>query len=390
MEGETFSKAEYARYSRHFILPEINTEGQQKMKQAKVLVVGAGGLGSPILLYLAAAGIGTIGIVDFDVVDETNLQRQVIFSTTDVGKSKALVAKERILQLNPHVHVIVYQTKITSSNALEIIPQFDVVVDGTDNFPTRYLLNDACVFAAKPNVFGSIFRFEGQVAVFNYLYKNGERSPNYRDVFPNPPAPGEVPNCAEGGVLGVLPGMIGCIQANEVIKVVCGIGEVLAGKLFLIDTLSFLSRTIKIKKRTDNPISGEMPTLTALIDYEEFCNVKITSPVENATEVKEMDVKTLHQLLKSAADNVILIDVRAPYEYEISNLGGKLIPLSSIETLLEDIPKAEYIVFHCRTGQRSLKAIKKLQAFTDTSNFYNLEGGILKWIDEIDNTLTRY
>lgn len=391
MVEEVFSKEEFARYSRHFILPEINVEGQKKIKKAKVLVIGAGGLGSPVLLYLAAAGIGTIGIVDFDFVDKGNLQRQIIYTTLDEGKPKAEIAKERILQLNPHIKVNLHQFKLDSSNALELITHYDVIVDGTDNFPTRYLVNDACVLAGKPEVFGSVFRFEGQVAVFNYKNGEGERSSNYRDIFPEPPAPGEVPNCAEGGVLGVLPGIIGCMQANEVIKIVCEIGDVLAGKLLLLDTLTFLTRIIKIKKRSDNPISGETPSISQLIDYEEFCNISVVdSKEENQPEIKEIDVKTLNELLQNANKKVQVIDVREPYEYEIANIGGELIPLSKIETAVESISDAEYVVLHCRTGKRSLKAIEQLQSITSFNNLYNLKGGILSWIEEIDNTLTSY
>ncbi len=390
MIEDTFSKEEYARYSRHFILPEINVEGQKKMKNAKVLVIGAGGLGSPVLLYLAAAGIGTIGIVDFDLIDEGNLQRQIIYTTNDVGKPKAVVAKERILALNPHITVNLHQVRLDSSNALDIISQYDVVVDGTDNFPTRYLVNDACVLAGKPDVFGSIFRFEGQVAVFNYFDEDTQSyTANYRDIFPEPPAPGEVPNCAEGGVLGVLPGIIGSIQTNEVIKIVCGIGDVLAGKLLLLDTLSFLTRTIKIKKSEDNPISGLNPTITELIDYEEFCGIP-SAQIQQKEELKEIDVFTLNQLLTDSEKTVQVIDVREPYEYEISNIGGELIPLSKIESAASKISDADYVVIHCRTGVRSTKAIKKLLQISSYDNLYNLKGGILSWIDEIDNSLPRY
>ncbi|UZR92990.1 molybdopterin-synthase adenylyltransferase MoeB [Chondrinema litorale] len=390
MIEDTFSKEEYARYSRHFILPEINVEGQKKMKNAKVLVIGAGGLGSPVLLYLAAAGIGTIGIVDFDLIDKGNLQRQIIYTTNDVGKPKAVVAKERILALNPHITVNLHQVRLDSSNALDIISQYDVVVDGTDNFPTRYLVNDACVLAGKPDVFGSIFRFEGQVAVFNYFDEVSQSfTANYRDIFPEPPAPGEVPNCAEGGVLGVLPGIIGSMQTNEVIKIVCGIGDVLAGKLLLLDTLSFLTRTIKIRKSDDNPISGLNPTITELIDYEEFCGIA-TAQIQQKEEVKEIDVFTLDELLKDSEKTVQVIDVREPYEYEISNIGGELIPLSKIDTAIDRISNADYVVVHCRTGVRSTKAIKKLLQTSSYDNLYNLKGGILSWIDEIDNSLPRY
>ena len=384
-----FSNEEYSRYSRHFILPEINVAGQEKMKKARVLVVGSGGLGSPVLLYLAAAGIGTIGIVDFDIIDKTNLQRQVLFSTFDEGKPKAVQAKERILQLNPHVNVRLHQVKIDSSNALNIIKDYDVVVDGTDNFPTRYLINDACVLSKKPNVFGSVFRFEGQLSVFNYQYDDGSFSPNYRDVFPEPPAPGEVPNCAEGGVLGVLPGIIGCFQANEVIKIVCGIGEVLAGKMLLLDTLTLLTRTIKIRKQPDNPISGDNPTIDALIDYEAFCNIQQPAHIDK-TPIEELDVYNLQKLLSSDMEQIRVIDVREPYEYEICNIGGELFPLSTIDQVDLDFNEQEKVVVHCRTGVRSAKAIKSLRKKYKDVNFYNLKGGILDWIEKIDDSMAKY
>lgn len=384
-----FSKEEYSRYSRHFILPEINVAGQEKMKKSRVLVVGSGGLGSPVLLYLAAAGIGTIGIVDFDTIDKTNLQRQILFSTFDEGKPKALQAKERIQQLNPHIDVVLHNVKIDSSNALDIVEQYDVIVDGTDNFPTRYLMNDACVLAGKPNVFGSVFRFEGQLSVFNYKNEDGTFGPNYRDVFPEPPAPGEVPNCAEGGVLGVLPGIIGCFQANEVIKIVCGIGEVLAGKILLFDALTMLNRTIKIRKQPDNPISGENPTINALIDYEEFCNIQ--GPVKEVeSTLNEIDVAELKKLISLNSNKIKIIDVREPYEYEISNIGGELIPLGTIENASLDVDEFDKIVVHCRSGVRSAKAIRKLVQKYDSSKFFNLKGGILEWIDKIDDSLMKY
>ena len=388
-QHSVFSKEEFSRYSRHFILPEINVAGQEKMKNAKVLVVGAGGLGSPVLLYLAAAGIGTLGIVDFDTIDKTNLQRQVLFSTLDEGQPKAVQAKARIQELNPHVNVVLHQVKIDSGNALDIINDYDVIVDGTDNFPTRYLMNDACVLTGKPLVFGSIFRFEGQLSVFNFKYADGSYSANYRDVFPEPPAPGEVPNCAEGGVLGVLPGIIGCFQANEVIKIVCGIGEVLAGKMLLLDTLSLLTRTIKIRKQPDNPISGENPTIHGLIDYEEFCNIKAPTH-QKEVKVDEIDVFELEKLLSSDKESFRLIDVREPYEYEICNLGGELVPLNDIGNWNIDFQGKDRVVVHCRTGVRSAKAILKLKEKYRDIQFYNLKGGILEWIDRIDGSLVKY
>ncbi len=391
MEKESiFSKEEYARYSRHFILPEVNVAGQEKMKQAKVLVVGSGGLGSPVLLYLAAAGIGTIGIVDFDTIDKTNLQRQVLFSSNDEGKPKAIQAKQRLLELNPHIEINLHQIKIDSSNALEIVKGYDVVIDGTDNFPTRYLMNDACVLAGKPNVYGSVFRFEGQMSVFNYQYEDGTFGPNYRDIFPEPPAPGEVPNCSEGGVLGVLPGIIGCLQANEAIKIICGIGEVLAGKLLLLDTLTLLTRKIKIKKQADNPISGENPSIKALIDYEAFCNINAPVLVKNTQHVEEIDVLTLKEMIGNKETTLRIIDVREPYEYEISNIGGDLIPLGSLDKSTIEFSKNETVIVHCRTGVRSTKAIKKLQETYSNVKFLNLKGGILEWIAKVDSSLVAY
>src|SRR5689334_12978994 len=288
----TFSKAELERYNRHIIIPEFGLAAQQKLKAAKVLVVGSGGLGSPVLLYLAAAGIGTIGIVDFDVVDDSNLQRQVLFGVNEIGKPKVEAAKARLQALNPHIEFILYNTQLTSHNAPDIIKDYDVVADGTDNFPTRYLVNDACVLLGKPNVYASIFQFEGQVSVFNYRNANGELGPNYRDLYPTPPPPGLVPSCAEGGVLGVLPGIIGSLQALEVIKVVTGVGEPLVGRFYIFDALSFESRTFNISRRDDNPLNGKNPTITTLIDYEQFCGLKN----DVKTTVKEISAQELYDL----------------------------------------------------------------------------------------------
>ncbi|RMG77788.1 MAG: molybdopterin-synthase adenylyltransferase MoeB, partial [Bacteroidetes bacterium] len=304
------SAEEMARYARHIAIPEFNVEGQKKLKAAKVLVIGSGGLGSPVLLYLAAAGVGHLGIVDFDVVDDSNLQRQVLFTVDDVGKSKAETAKKRLLALNPHLKITVHNERFTKDNALDLVRQYDVVADGTDNFPTRYLVNDACVLAGKVNVYASIFRFEGQVSVFNYLHADGSRGPNYRDMFPEPPPPGLVPNCAEGGVLGVLPGIIGSMQACEVIKVITGVGEPLAGRIFLFDAASFTTRILKVSKNPDTKI-------TELINYDQFCGI---APAEN-TPVKEITVRELYEM-QVQGDDFQLIDVREPYEYEIANLQG--------------------------------------------------------------------
>ncbi|MCK5206437.1 MAG: molybdopterin-synthase adenylyltransferase MoeB, partial [Cyclobacteriaceae bacterium] len=319
-----FSNEELERYSRHLILPEFNIEGQRKLKNSKVLVIGAGGLGCPMLLYLTAAGVGTIGIVDFDVVDKSNLQRQVLFTVDDVGKSKASTAANRLSKLNPEINLKIFDTKLTSENALDIIKEYDLVADGTDNFPTRYLVNDACVLLKKPNVHGSIFRFEGQVSVFNYQFNDGSTGPQYRDIFPSPPPPGLAPSCAEGGVLGVLPGIIGSFQASEIIKVLAGIGDPLVGKLFILDALTFETRTLKIRK---NP---NLPLVTELIDYEDFCGLSEA----NNTEILEMAVEELKEMIESGKSDFQIVDVRESYEYEIGNLGGLLIPLGDIENRL--------------------------------------------------------
>jgi len=379
MANQQFSKDELERYSRHLILPGFNIEGQRKLKNAKVLIVGAGGLGCPMLLYLTAAGVGTIGIVDFDVVDKSNLQRQVLFTVDDIGKPKATIAANRLLKLNPNINIRTFNTKLTTKNAIEIIEEFDLVADGTDNFPTRYLVNDACVILHKPNVHGSIFRFEGQVSVFNYQYKDGTTGPQYRDIFPSPPPPGLVPNCAEGGVLGVLPGIIGSLQASEIIKILADIGEPLAGKLFIMDALTFETRTIKIRK---NP---KLSPVTELIDYEDFCG--ITSPDKN--ETAEISVDELKLMMDNRDDNFQLIDVRELYEFEIGNIGGLLIPLGEIENRINEISSSGKKIVLCRSGVRSQKAIRKLQKL-GFNNLYNLKGGILKWADEIDNSFPKY
>lgn len=384
-----FSKAEIARYSRHIIIPEFNIAGQRKLKAAKVLVVGSGGLGSPVLLYLAAAGVGTIGIVDFDVVDESNLQRQVLFDVNDVGRSKAEAAKERLLSLNPHINVVVHNTRLTSENALEIIKDYDLVADGTDNFPTRYLVNDACVLLGKPNVYASIFRFEGQASVFNYTDSEGNVGPNYRDLFPEPPPSELVPNCAEGGVIGVLPGILGTIQANEVIKVLTGVGEPLSGRLFLLDAASFETRTLKVRKNKNNPLTGDNPTQTGLIDYVQFCNVELPGAKKNKTPVKEVSVQDLKQLQETKAD-FQLIDVREPYEFEIVNISGQLIPLGSVSESAHLIDRDKPVIVHCRSGVRSAKAIRELQHLFGFDNLYNLQGGVLAYAEEIDVSLPTY
>jgi adenylyltransferase/sulfurtransferase len=383
-----FSREELERYSRHLIIPEFNIEGQRKLKAAKVLVIGSGGLGAPLLLYLAAAGVGTLGIVDFDVVDASNLQRQVLFSIDDVGRPKVEAAADRLRKLNPFITIHTYNTKFTSANALDIVRDYDVVADGTDNFPTRYLVNDACVLLDKVNVYASIYRFEGQASVFNERLADGTRGPNYRDLFPSPPPPGLVPSCAEGGVIGVLPGILGSLQANEVIKVITGVGETLSGRLFLFDAATFETRTLKVRRNPNNPLNGEQPTQTGLIDYEEFCGLKVTTRSDTG-DVKTIDVFELQQLRESGED-FQLIDVREPYEYAIANLGAELAPLATVSDYAPRIRRDVKVVVHCRSGVRSAKAIRELEAAFGFDNLYNLKGGILAWADEIDAEVAKY
>jgi adenylyltransferase/sulfurtransferase len=359
-----FSKGELARYNRHIIIPEFGLVAQQKLKAARVLVVGSGGLGSPLLLYLAAAGVGTIGIVDFDVVDESNLQRQVLFGVSEVGKPKTEAAKKRLESLNPYITIVTYNTQLTSKNALEIISGYDVVADGTDNFPTRYLVNDACVLAGKPNVYASIFQFEGQVSVFNFTDTKGHTGPNYRDLYPAPPPPGLVPNCAEGGVLGVLPGIIGSLQASEVIKVITGVGEPLSGRFFVFDALSFETRVLNITKR-DPPIP-----ITSLIDYEQFCGMKVVE-----RKVREITVEEFVEW-QNRGEDIQVIDVREPDEYREFNIGALLIPLSTVSARAEEIRRDKKVVVHCKMGGRSSKAVRELEDKFGFDNLYNLNGGI--------------
>lgn len=378
MHKPIFSNEELAQYSRHLILPEFNIEGQRKLKNSSVLVVGAGGLGCPVLQYLTAAGVGHIGIVDFDVVDYSNLQRQVLYTVDDVGLPKAETAAKKLSRLNPHIRFTTFHQKLTSENALEIIRLFHLVCDGTDNFATRYLVNDACVILDKPNVHGAIFRFEGQVSVFNLKNADGSHGPQYRDLFPAPPPPGMVPSCAEGGVLGVLPGIIGTIQANEVIKVLTGIGEPLTGKLFFLDALTFETRTLKIRKNPDLKAPLE------LVDYEDFCGVNKVA----ADTIREISVKELKRFMDNG-QKFQLIDVREPYEYEIANLGGVLIPIGNLEERIGEISTSDKVIVHCRSGSRSAKAIEKLNRF-GFQNTYNLKGGILEWSDKIDPEIPKY
>lgn len=379
-----FSKEELARYNRHIIIPEFGFEAQQKLKAAKVLVIGCGGLGSPALLYLAAAGVGNIGIIDFDVVDDSNLHRQVLFGVDDIGKPKVEAAKRRLQSLNPHINIELYNTQLTSQNALEIIKNYDVVADGTDNFPTRYLVNDACLLLDKPNVYASIFQFEGQVSVFNYVNAKGDRGPNYRDLYPTPPPPGLVPNCAEGGVLGVLPGIIGSLQASEVIKVITGVGETLSGRFFTFDALTFETRTFNIKRRDINPLNGENSAINALIDYEQFCGVKAVEK-----PIKEITAKELYDLQVSG-ENFQLIDVRESDEYEKVNIGAELIPLATVADNAAKISKDIKVVVHCKLGGRSANAIRELEEKFGFTNLYNLKGGIFAFIDDVQPELKKY
>ena len=358
----TLNAKELNRYQRHLVLPNFGMDGQLKLKSARVLVVGAGGLGCPVLQYLVAAGVGHIGIVDFDKVEESNLQRQILYSVDDIGKSKVLVAKSKLEKLNPLIKIMTFEMLLDKNNVFEIFKDFEVIADGTDNFNTRYLVNDACVLMGKTNVFASIFRFEGQVSVFNYLQKDGIRGVNYRDLFPEPPVAGLVPNCAEGGVLGVLPGIIGSMQANEVIKVITGIGELLVNRIFIFDAEYFTSHIIKIKK---NPSIS----ITELTAYEEFC----ATP-----NIKTITAEELKELIHQKAD-FQLIDVRERYEYELKNIGGELIPLAQILEQSDKIDKTKKVVIHCKSGARSRKAIALLEKEKGFENLWNLEGGIERW-----------
>jgi molybdopterin/thiamine biosynthesis adenylyltransferase/rhodanese-related sulfurtransferase/molybdopterin converting factor small subunit len=382
------SAEEILRYSRHLIMPEVGMAGQRRLKAARVLLVGAGGLGSPAALYLAAAGVGRLGLVDFDVVDVTNLQRQVLHGTKDVGRPKLESARERIRDINPHVELATYETRLTSENALEILREYDVVVDGTDNFPTRYLTNDACVLLGKPNVYGSIFRFEGQVSVFD-----AARGPCYRCLFREPPPPGLVPSCAEGGVLGVLPGVVGALQALEAIKLVLGIGEPLVGRLLLLDALALRWRELKLHKDPACPVCGEHPTIRGLIDYDEFCGVPQAEAAEAAERagLAEMTASELKARL-DRGEPLAIVDVREPHEWEIANLeplGARLIPLAQLPARMHELSSADEIVLHCRTGTRSAKAYRQLHA-AGFRRLWNLKGGILAWADEVDPGIARY
>jgi molybdopterin/thiamine biosynthesis adenylyltransferase/rhodanese-related sulfurtransferase len=381
-EAVTLSNDEILRYSRHLIMPEVGMEGQLKIKAAKVLCIGAGGLGSPLALYLGAAGVGTLGIVDFDVVDYTNLQRQIIHSTTDVGRKKLDSAADKLRSINPFINIRKFDTRLSSDNAIDLFKEFDIVADGTDNFPTRYLVNDACVITGKPNVYGSIFRFEGQASIFAT-----EGGPCYRCLYPEPPPPGLVPSCAEGGVLGILPGLVGIIQATEVIKLILGIGDPLIGRLLLIDALGMSFRQLKLRKNPDCPVCGKNPTITELIDYEQFCGIRgEEAPVE--TVGGEMQVEELKRRL-DAGDDIYVLDVREPHEYLIANIGGHLIPLGDLPNRVNELDTSREIVAHCKSGGRSGKAVTFLRQ-AGFKRVHNLAGGITAWAERVDPKMPKY
>lgn len=368
--ADDFSRSEQERYSRHFVLPQFGPEAQRKLRQARVAVVGAGGLGAPVVSYLAAAGIGTLRIIDNDVVQLSNLQRQILFTVEDIGNNKAMCAQRRIGALNPEIQVEAKAVKIASYNALELLKGVDLIVDATDNFPTRYLLNDSSVLLNVPLVYGSIFRYEGQVSVFNH-----GGGPTYRDLFPEPPKPGTVPDCEEGGVLGVLPGIIGSVQANEVIKLITGIGEVLSGKLFLLDSLSMESRLVGLPKKRDHHIDK-------LIDYDQFCGVVSSGN----GHMKEVTVQELKALMDKDA-NFQLIDVREPHEHDRGNIGGELIPMAQVPTNLTRIDSSKQVIVYCRSGARSGQVVRWLEQAHGITNAYNLKGGIIAWSREIDPSI---
>lgn len=392
-EAIDLSHEEVQRYSRHLIMPEVGMAGQKKLKASSVLLIGAGGLGSPLGMYLAAAGVGRIGLVDYDVVDYTNLQRQIIHGTKDVGRPKLNSAQERILDINPHVHLDLYEVPLTSENALEILAPYDVIIDGTDNFPTRYLTNDACVLLGKPNVYGSIFRFEGQVSVFY-----AAEGPCYRCLFPEPPPPGLVPSCAEGGVLGVLPGTVGAMQATEAIKLLLGIGQPLIGRLLLYDALTMQIDEVRLRKNPNCPVCGENPTLTELIDYEQFCGMpahdhSLYTAGQNgqSDEVPQITPRELKSRLDKG-ERLFILDVREPHEWEISNLadlGAILIPKGDVLNRMGELDTAEEIIVQCRTGARSADIVRELQQH-GFNKLHNLDGGINRWAQEVDPSLPVY
>ena len=377
------SKEEIQRYSRHLIMPEVGLEGQLKLKRARVLMIGTGGLGAPLGLYLAAAGVGHLGLVDFDVVDSSNLQRQVTFTTQDVGKPKSEAAKARLSALNPSIEIEAYETRLTSDNALELFRDYDIIVDGTDNFPTRFLVNDACILLGKPNVYGSIFRFEGQATVFGY-----PDGPCYRCLYPEPPPPGLVPSCAEGGVLGVLPGIVGSIQAMETIKLILGAGDPLVGRLLLFDALAMRFRELKLKKNPDCPMCGKNRTITKLIDYEEFCGIRGEEAPVMTDGIAEITAREL-KARQDRGEKIFILDVREPHEYQICNLNGKLIPLGELPRRVNELDSSVEMVVHCRSGKRSADAIHFLQT-AGFKKLLNLKGGVLAWADEVDPSMPKY
>ena len=386
-QAATLSNDEILRYSRHLIMPEVGMEGQLKLKQAKVLMIGTGGLGAPLGLYLAAAGIGKIGMVDFDVVDMTNLQRQVIHGTADIGRPKLDSAADRMNDINPYVEIEKYNTRLSSENALGIFKDYDIVVDGTDNFPTRYLVNDACVLLGKPNAYGSIFRFEGQATVFGY-----QDGPCYRCLYPEPPPPGLVPSCAEGGVLGILPAMIGSIQATETVKIILGKGETLSGRLVLYDALKMKFRELKLRKNPDCPLCGDHRTIHELIDYEQFCGIpQQAAEPEPGSPLNEWEIDA--RGLKARLDRsepVFILDVREPHEYQICSLPNSvLIPLGDLPKRVAELNSADDIVVHCKSGMRSAKAVNFLKTVGFTK-LKNLKGGILAWSNDVDPTVAKY
>jgi sulfur-carrier protein adenylyltransferase/sulfurtransferase len=380
----TLSKEEILRYSRHLIMPEVGMEGQLKLKSAKVLLVGAGGLGAPLGMYLAAAGIGRIGLVDFDVVDHTNLQRQIIHGTKDVGRKKLDSAADTMQDINPYVQIDKHEIALSSDNALDVVKDYDMVIDGTDNFPTRYLVNDACVLLKKPNVYGSIFRFEGQATVFAY-----PGGPCYRCLYPEPPPPGLVPSCAEGGVLGILPGMIGIVQATEAVKLILGTGEPLVGRLLLYDALAMRFRELKLRRNLECPACGDHPTIHELIDYHQFCGVPqqpVDQPAPAEGDIEPVEVK---QRL-DRGDKFVLIDVREPHEYQICNIPqAKLIPLGELPKRVSELNTADEIVAHCKSGMRSAKAVDFLKQ-AGFKKVRNMKGGILAWSDKVDPSVPKY
>ncbi len=380
----TLSNDEILRYSRHLIMPEVGMEGQQKLKAAKVLCIGAGGLGSPLALYLTAAGVGTLGIVDFDVVDYTNLQRQIIHTTADVGRKKLDSAADKLKAINPFVNLRTFDTRLSSENALELFRDFDFIADGTDNFPTRYLVNDACVLTGKPNIYGSIFRFEGQASVFAT-----ENGPCYRCLYPEPPPPGLVPSCAEGGVLGILPGLVGVIQATETIKMILGQGDPLIGRLLLVDALGMKFRELKLRKNPDCPACGTHRTVTKLIDYDQFCGIRgVEAPAATEGKMSEISVEELKKKLDNKED-VFILDVREPHEYQICNLNGHLIPLGDLPKRLGELDSSREIVAHCKMGGRSAKAVALLQQ-SGFKKVSNLTGGITAWAERVDTKMPKY